>query len=90
MLKTNNDWSNDELRILVKKQSALWHEGVALGEMFARQKLLAATAAATSDDDEGEDDEIEGEAMEQEQTELHEGGYGGGKWGRYSEHLISL
>jgi hypothetical protein len=31
VLKTKSDYSNDELRILVKKQGQLWQEGVALG-----------------------------------------------------------
>src|SRR6185437_9535028 len=53
------------------------------GEMFARQKLLAATAASNSEDDDSEEDDGEDSAAEHEQAELHEGGYGGGKWGRY-------
>jgi hypothetical protein len=84
VLKTKSDYSNDQLRILVKKQGQLWQEGIALGEMFARQKLLAANATAAAEGDELEEDaDDEGTVEEQEQTELHEGGYGGGKWGRY-------
>lgn len=83
VLKTKNDYSTDELRILVKKQSELWQEGVALGEMFARQKLLAANAASNSEDDDSEDEDTEHAGVEHGQAELHEGGYGGGKWGRY-------
>jgi hypothetical protein len=85
VLSKKNDYSTDKLRILVKKQSDLWQEGIALGEMFARQKLLVAAMADAPDDDEMEEDadDLEDVVPESEQQDLHAGGYGGGKWGRY-------
>lgn len=76
------DYSTDQLRIIVKKQSELWSEGIALGEMFARQKALAA-ALEDAPDDEDEEQANDSAGTKGEQQELHEGGYGGGKWGRY-------
>jgi hypothetical protein len=81
ILKTKSDFSNDELRVLVKRQVDLWQEGIALGEMFARQKLLTASTAESSEDE--DTDDVEDEEPIEQQAELHEGGYGGGKWGRY-------
>jgi Eco57I restriction-modification methylase len=83
ILRTKSDYSTDALRILVKKQSELWQEGVALGEMFAKQKALNAAVADGGNDEPEEEDEVEQASEEGEQVELHEGDYGGGKWGRY-------
>ncbi len=80
ILSKKTDYSTDQLRIVVKKQSELWQEGIALGEMFARQKALAAALEDVPDDEGEEHDAVE---VKSEQQELHEGGYGGGKWGRY-------
>jgi hypothetical protein len=82
VLRTKKDYSTDQLRILVKNQSELWSEGVALGEMFAKQKALAALSTAVNEDEEDEEQEQE-DVVAEEQQDLHEGGYGGGKWGRY-------
>src|SRR5205823_10831055 len=88
ILTKKTDYSTDQLRIVVKKQSELWQEGIALGEMFARQKALAAALEDSGQGDEEDEDEEEGSDLASvktisEQQELHEGGYGGGKWGRY-------
>jgi hypothetical protein len=85
VLSKKSDFSTDQLRILVKKQSDLWQEGIALGEMFARQKLLVAAMEDVPDDEEIDEDseELEDLVPENEQQTLHAGGYGGGKWGRY-------
>src|SRR5947209_5924551 len=82
VLSKKTDYSTDQLRIVVKKQSELWQEGIALGEMFARQKTLAA-ALDDAPEDEDEEPESDVAGAKAEQQELHEGGYGGGKWGRY-------
>lgn len=83
ILRTKSDYSTDQLRILVKRQSELWSEGIALGEMFARQKTLAASLE-DPDSDDNDDNELEDGSNEpKEQVKLHESGYGGGKWGRY-------
>jgi hypothetical protein len=82
ILSRKTDYSTDQLRIIVKKQSELWQEGIALGEMFARQKALAAALSDAAEDEKDEDDREDAPAAG-EQQELHAGGYGGGKWGRY-------
>src|SRR5947208_11253242 len=54
--------------------------------MFARQKALAAALEDSGNDDEEseeEDSDLASVKAISEQQELHEGGYGGGKWGRY-------
>jgi hypothetical protein len=85
LLSKKADYSTDQLRILIKKQAELWQEGIALGEMFVRQKALAAPVEEVSDEEEEDvdiDEDIEDGSIAQQQ-ELHAGGYGGGKWGRY-------
>jgi hypothetical protein len=91
ILTTKWDYSSNALRILVKKQSVLWQEGIALGEMFARQKEIVSAAVEEDDyavEESEESQEYGEEGVEAAQTEvgqreLHQGGYGGGKWGRY-------
>lgn len=41
ILKRKTDYSNDQLRIMVRRQGDLWSEGLSVAEMFARQKALA-------------------------------------------------
>lgn len=81
VLGRKSDYSTDNLRILVKKQSDLWQEGIALGQIFARQKVLVAALDEAGDED--EEDENGESVVTESQQKLHEGGYGGGKWGRY-------
>jgi hypothetical protein len=83
ILSKKSDYSTDQLRIVVKKQPDLWQEGIALGEMFARQRALAAALNDSGSDEEDEDEDGEEAESVAEQRELHEGDYGGGKWGRY-------
>lgn len=83
ILRTKSNYSTDQLRILVKKQSELWNEGIALGEMFARQKALNAALDDRDSDDDGDKEAEEGSTKPKEQVKLHESGYAGGKWGRY-------
>lgn len=83
ILKRKTDYSDDQLRIMVRKQSDLWSEGLSVAQMFARQKALAA----------GELEDAEEKTAKQngkraEQTQMQDKGmealdYGGGKWGRY-------
>lgn len=82
VLKTKSALSNDQLRIMVKKQADLWKEGLSVAEMFARQRAHAAAILETHSD--GENDGDENDAPEQEEIESAVPlDYGGGKWGRY-------
>jgi hypothetical protein len=85
ILKTKTDFSNDRLRIMVRRQHELWQEGVSIGEMFARQKAaLESAVESEGEGDEEADDSVESaEQIEIERHEVSIGDYGGGKWGRY-------
>jgi N-6 DNA Methylase len=80
IVKTRSDFSNDSLRIMVKRQEDLWQEGLSVAQMFARQKALASGALDTEDDDL---DSEETEAHASLRDEVFTSDYGGGKWGRY-------
>ncbi|MBZ5672075.1 MAG: N-6 DNA methylase [Acidobacteriia bacterium] len=83
ILKGKSDRSNDQLRIMVKRQGDLWQEGLSIAEMFAKHKSLEVAAAA--DDSEEGAEENEEEITPAENLILGDrfGDYGGGKWGRY-------
>lgn len=87
ILRTKSDFSNDELRIMVKKQKELWNEGLSIAEMFARQKSLSAEALEESGGEEEQDEEESatkhGKAAHGASAIVLSGDYGGGKWGRY-------
>lgn len=76
------DYSDSNMRVLVKQQSDLWTEGLSVAQMFARQKTLSKDAFVETPDDEVEVDseEIELDSDPEENLLLD---YGGGKWGRY-------
>lgn len=85
IVKKKSDFSNDDLRIMVKPQSDLWSEGLSVARMFARQKVLAASIAGDDDDDNGRPVKL---TAHSEQKDMQDAGlgaldYGGGKWGRY-------
>jgi len=85
ILKKKTDFSNDQLRIMLRKQSDLWGEGLSVAKMFARQKALAGGEIESVEDEE-EAEEGNGEKGAQrsiEGDELRTLDYGGGKWGRY-------
>ena len=83
ILRTKSDRSNDQLRIMVKRQGDLWQEGLSIAEMFAKHKSIE--VAETEDDSEEEGPENQEETAAAERLGLGErfGDYGGGKWGRY-------
>jgi hypothetical protein len=85
ILKRKTDHSNDQLRIMVKRQSDLWGEGLSVAQMFARQKVLAKEEIQSAEDEEVEE---KPKARPAEQRNMQSVGmyavdYGGGKWGRY-------
>lgn len=57
ILKRSADYSGDDLRILTKRQSELWDDGLCVAEMFERQKQLS--KQSLEDDDESSSDETE-------------------------------
>jgi len=83
ILRTKSDRSNDQLRIMVKRQGDLWQEGLSIAEMFAKHKSIE--VAEAEDDSEEESEENQEETAAAEHLGLGEGfgDYGGGKWGRY-------
>jgi len=89
ILKARSDRSNDQLRIMVKRQGDLWQEGLSIAEMFAKHKGIE---VATADDD--VEEEADGNREETEPTTTENltlgertGDYGGVKWGRYLRAL---
>lgn len=84
ILNTKTEFSNDQLRIMLKKQSDLWKDGLSVAEMFARQKAVAGQAltSETVPDEEGEA-EADDDAQQNESGGTLPLDYGGGKWGRY-------
>lgn len=90
ILRTKTDFSNDQLRIMIRKQADLWKDGLSVAEMFARQRAVAGQAVTS---------EAESEIEEEDETDGSDAGddarqenivvstlpldYGGGKWGRY-------
>ncbi len=85
ILRRKTDYSDDRLRIMLKRQADLWSEGLSVAQMFARQKALAAGALASEDEEEATarpNDRRAAQASMQG-AELETLDYGGGKWGRY-------
>lgn len=85
ILKAKKDFSNDKLRIMVKRQGDLWSEGLSVAEMFAWQKAHAGDALESVENEESEEAHNGGRLA---QLGVPEQGvmtldYGGGKWGRY-------
>lgn len=82
ILKKKSDFSGDQLRIMVKKQSDLWNEGLSVAQMFRRQKqLVQESLEAVDEEDESETNPLPAKRAKSE--ELFSLDYGGGKWGRY-------
>ena len=80
-------------RIVLKKQSDLWEDGLRAGRLFAMQKqreLAEGITGASRASNAAEEDEDTGVYDERGNGLLHDGGglgygskYGGGKWGKY-------
>jgi hypothetical protein len=85
ILKSKSDRSNDQLRIMLKRQEDLWQEGLSIAEMFAKHKGIEVAAADDDVEEEAEENREETELTTTENLTLSErtGDYGGGKWGRY-------
>lgn len=86
VLKSKYDFSNDQLRVMLKSQGDLWKDGVSVAEMFARQRSLSAAVleASVASEDDAAEDATDSEAPEQKEIETAiQLDYGGGKWGRY-------
>jgi hypothetical protein len=91
ILSTNSDFSNDQLRVMVKKQSDLWQDGLSVAQMFARQRAVAGQAVTSEAEPEIEEEEAEEEEGSDEDEVASTSpamstiplDYGGGKWGRY-------
>jgi hypothetical protein len=83
ILRAKSDRSNDQLRIMVKRQGDLWQEGLSIAEMFAKHKTIE--VAEAEDDSEEQSEGNQEETPTAEHLGLGEGfgDYGGGKWGRY-------
>jgi N-6 DNA Methylase len=90
VLRTKNDFSNDQVRIMIKRQADLWKDGLSVAEMFARQRAIAGQAVTSEAESEiEEEDETDtsdaSDEVRQESTVVSTLplDYGGGKWGRY-------
>ena len=85
ILKAKSDRSNDQLRIMVKRQGDLWQEGLSIAEMFAKHKGIEVATADNDVEEEAEENREGPEPTTTENPTLAEGfgDYGGGKWGRY-------
>ncbi len=85
VLKARSDRSNDQLRIMLKRQEDLWQEGLSIAEMFAKHKGLEVAPADEDVEEEAEQNGEETKLTPTEKLTLGErtGDYGGGKWGRY-------
>ncbi len=59
ILRTKTDFSNDQLRIMVKKQADLWNDGLSVAEMFARQRAVAGQAVTSEAESETEEEDEE-------------------------------
>ncbi len=85
ILRRKTDYSDDRLRIMLKKQDDLWSDGLSVAQMFARQKALAGGEIAS---EEGEEAAAKPNGKHAVQASMQGAGvealdYGGGKWGRY-------
>jgi len=85
ILKSKSDRSNDQLRIMVKRQEDLWQEGLSIAEMFAKHKDIEVVTTADEVEEEAEENREETEPTTTEKITVGErtGDYGCGKWGRY-------
>jgi hypothetical protein len=74
-----------DFRIVLKKQSDLWEDGLRAGRMFERQKLRPSVEGNKphAADDEDEDESDQTSASEGEFEAISPSGYGAGKWGKY-------
>lgn len=66
ILRTTNDFPNDQLRVMIKKQADLWKDGLSVAEMFARQRALAGQGVTSEAEPEiqEEDEEESGDNEE--------------------------
>lgn len=83
ILRARADRSNDEYRIMVKRQLDLWQEGLSIGEMFARHKQDDFKDPDGDSGDGEEEDRDSPPGSEHLGVGARSGDYGGGKWGRY-------
>lgn len=83
ILKRKTDFSNDEMRIMVKRQSELWNEGLSVAQMFVRHKALTEASFETDDIEDDETDSDGRPSLHEIEIDLASLDYGGGKWGRY-------
>jgi len=92
--RAKTDITTDAYRIIVKRQSELWEEGLRVGQLFARKQGHRANVvrepaasyevAAQPELPNGNDDnDDENGDSEDPPVEVSAGGYGGGKWGKY-------
>jgi len=73
--------SFEKFRIVVKRQSELWEDGLRIGRLFELQRqrdLADGVKSDSADDDDNDATETNGEF-----EVLTGSGYGGGKWGKY-------
>jgi hypothetical protein len=83
ILKKKSDFSNNKLRIMVKRQADLWDEGLSVAAMFKRQKDLAHDLAENVEENDDSETNPEPAKQAKQSDELFSFDYGGGKWGRY-------
>lgn len=93
ILSAKADESGENWRIIVKRQSDLWQEGLRAGQLFARKAQRRAESnkvaeepglyTATAAPGNGEDDENGNGDDPSADIHVSAGGYGGGKWGKY-------
>ncbi len=83
ILRTKSDKSNDQLRIMVKRQGDLWQEGLSVAEMFSKHKSLEVATRDDETEEEVEENKEETKTSEDLTLGARMGDYGGGKWGRY-------
>jgi methylase of polypeptide subunit release factors len=77
ILAADQDYRDEDMRIIVKTQRELWDDGVRAGT------VLGDVPAGPSSDDEEDESEAEPPAVNGEMFDPEQAAYRAGKWGRY-------
>lgn len=89
ILAARKNGRHDGWRVVVRKQSALWEDGIRAGRLFDMQKRreqddrVAAPSGGGDDEEDGGHFDENGNGVLHEPDSLYGVRYGGGKWGKY-------
>lgn len=83
ILSAKSGFNTENFRVIIKQQGDLWDEGLRAGRIFEMQKKRQGSMMIDLGDGDEDSEEEDDSDTATTQIEMIEGGYGGGKWGKY-------